>query len=129
MEIGALIAAELRPLIEGSVSVLLTHVEVAADDPAFENPTKPVGPFYDQHRAEALERERGWQLEEDAGRGWRRVVPSPRPLDGARVIQAVVLTARQSQALCVRTSIARSPPAASIGSGTVDTWNLHAPAS
>ena len=79
-EIGTLIAAELRPLTERSVVAVLTHVVVAADDPAFERPTKPVGPFYDEARARALEDERGWELEEDAGRGWRRVVPSPRPL-------------------------------------------------
>jgi carbamate kinase len=58
----------------------MTRVEVDAEDPAFENPTKPVGPFYDASQAEALEQERGWTVKEDAGRGWRRVVPSPKPL-------------------------------------------------
>ncbi|MBW3592668.1 MAG: carbamate kinase, partial [Actinobacteria bacterium] len=48
---------------------------------AFERPTKPVGPFYDEPRARALEDERGWALVEDSQRGWRRVVPSPRPLE------------------------------------------------
>ncbi|MDQ3994288.1 MAG: carbamate kinase [Actinomycetota bacterium] len=80
-EIGALIAAELRPLTVRPIVVLLTHVAVAADDPAFGRPTKPVGPFYDEARARALEDERGWELKEDAGRGWRRVVASPRPLE------------------------------------------------
>jgi carbamate kinase len=80
-EIGALIAAELRPLTARPIVVLLTHVVVAADDPAFGRPTKPVGPFYDEARARALEDERGWELKEDAGRGWRRVVASPRPLE------------------------------------------------
>jgi carbamate kinase len=80
-EIGALIAAELRPLTVGPIVVLLTHVAVAADDPAFGRPTKPVGPFYDEAQARALEDERGWELKEDAGRGWRRVVASPRPLE------------------------------------------------
>ena len=79
-EIGALIVAELPTAIERSAVVLLTRVEVDEADPAFRSPTKPVGPFYDEGRARALERERGWQLTEDAGRGWRRVVPSPRPL-------------------------------------------------
>ena len=54
---------------------------VDPDDPAFANPTKPVGPFYDESQARDLEQERGWALREDAGRGWRRVVPSPRPLE------------------------------------------------
>jgi carbamate kinase len=79
-EIGALVAAELEPVAGRPVAVVMTRVEVDADDPAFENPTKPVGPFYDGDRAHVLEDERGWVVKEDAGRGWRRVVPSPRPL-------------------------------------------------
>jgi carbamate kinase len=79
-EIGTLVAAELRPVAGRPVAVLATHVVVAEDDPAFENPTKPIGPFYDEERARGLEAERGWTVREDAGRGWRRVVPSPRPL-------------------------------------------------
>jgi carbamate kinase len=79
-EIGALIESELAPVAERPVACLLTHVLVAEDDPAFEEPTKPVGPFYDEARARELESDRGWQVVHDAGRGWRRVVPSPRPL-------------------------------------------------
>jgi carbamate kinase len=80
-EIGALIAAELEPVAKKRVTVVLTRVEVDQADPAFENPTKPVGPFYDADRARELERERGWAVQEDAGRGWRRVVPSPQPVE------------------------------------------------
>jgi carbamate kinase len=79
-EIGALVAAELEPVAGRPVTVVMTRVEVAEDDPAFQNPTKPVGPFYDAARARTLKEERGWAVKEDAGRGWRRVVPSPRPL-------------------------------------------------
>jgi carbamate kinase len=79
-EIGALIAAELEPAAARPVAVVLTRVLVDDADPAFQNPTKPVGPFYDAERAKTLEQERGWAVKEDAGRGWRRVVPSPRPL-------------------------------------------------
>ncbi len=79
-EIGALAVSELEPVTGGAAAVVLTRVAVAADDPAFDDPTKPIGPFYDEARARELERERGWRLKEDAGRGWRRVVPSPRPL-------------------------------------------------
>jgi carbamate kinase len=79
-EIGSLIAAELEPTAGRPVAVVMTRVEVDAYDPAFENPTKPVGPFYDATEAEALRQERGWAVKEDAGRGWRRVVPSPKPL-------------------------------------------------
>ena len=80
-EIGALLESELAPVAGRPVVCLLTHVLVAEDDPAFEEPTKPVGPFYDEARARDLEAERGWKVVHDAGRGWRRVVPSPAPLE------------------------------------------------
>jgi carbamate kinase len=80
-EIGSLAASELARATGRQVAVVVTHVVVDPDDPAFGEPTKPIGPYYDAGRAGALERERGWTLVEDAGRGWRRVVPSPRPLE------------------------------------------------
>jgi carbamate kinase len=80
-EIGALIETELAPVASRPVACLLTHVQVDADDPAFGEPTKPIGPFYSEEQAQALERERGWQLVQDSGRGFRRVVPSPMPLE------------------------------------------------
>jgi carbamate kinase len=80
-EIGTLVAAELGPVAGRPVTVVATHVVVDPDDPAFGTPTKPVGPYYDAARAQELERDRGWTVREDAGRGWRRVVPSPRPLE------------------------------------------------
>jgi carbamate kinase len=61
------------------VVTVVTQVIVDADDPAFENPTKPIGPFYDEAKARHYEREEGWAVTEDAGRGWRRVVASPIP--------------------------------------------------
>jgi carbamate kinase len=80
-EIGALIESEVAPVASRPVVCVLTHVLVAEDDPAFAEPTKPVGPFYDESQARELERDRGWQVVHDAGRGWRRVVPSPLPLE------------------------------------------------
>ena len=80
-EIGSLIESELAPVAGRPVACLLTHVVVDEDDPAFSEPTKPVGPFYDEARARELERDRGWRVVHDSGRGWRRVVPSPLPLD------------------------------------------------
>ena len=80
-EIGAIIETELGPVAQRPVACLLTHVVVAENDPAFGRPTKPVGPFYDSERAQALERERGWVLVEEELRGWRRAVPSPAPLE------------------------------------------------
>ena len=61
------------------VVTIVTTVEVDAADPAFGKPTKPIGPFFDRERAEALSKSRGWAIVEDAGRGWRKVVASPRP--------------------------------------------------
>ncbi len=66
--------------IPGEVTTVLTEVEVDPNDPAFKRPTKPIGPFFTRYRAEALERDLGWTMREDSGRGWRHVVPSPRPL-------------------------------------------------
>ncbi|HEY8133884.1 MAG TPA: carbamate kinase [Thermoanaerobaculia bacterium] len=62
------------------VATVLTEVEVDPNDPGFKRPTKPIGPFFTRYRAEALERDLGWTMREDSGRGWRHVVPSPRPL-------------------------------------------------
>lgn len=59
---------------------VVTQVEVAADDPAFANPTKPIGSFMDEETALRRREQDGWAVYEDAGRGWRRVVPSPTPL-------------------------------------------------
>jgi carbamate kinase len=80
-EIGALMETELRVVAGRPVACVLTHVRVDEADPAFAEPTKPVGPFYAQEQAERLERDRGWRLKPDAGRGFRRVVPSPAPLE------------------------------------------------
>lgn len=61
------------------VACLLTQVEVDPDDPAFTDPTKPVGPFFDAEEARRIGEELGWPMKEEAGRGWRHVVPSPEP--------------------------------------------------
>lgn len=61
------------------VVTVATQVIVEKDDPAFENPTKPIGPFYTEEEAKQLETEKGYTVKEDAGRGWRRVVASPLP--------------------------------------------------
>jgi carbamate kinase len=65
--------------INKQVATIVTQVEVSRDDPAFQNPTKPIGSFMDQTQAERR-RQEGWDVVEDAGRGWRRVVPSPLPM-------------------------------------------------
>src|SRR5438874_8927433 len=83
--IGFLLQQAVRNRLEsigsgGEVATILTEVEVDPNDPAFKRPTKPIGPFFTRYRAEALERDLGWTMREDSGRGWRHVVPSPRPL-------------------------------------------------
>ena len=83
--IGFMLQQAMRNRLEsiglsGEVATVLTEVEVDAGDPAFKRPTKPIGPFFTRYRAEALERDLGWTMKEDSGRGWRHVVPSPRPL-------------------------------------------------
>jgi len=62
------------------VVTVATQMIVDEKDPAFRNPTKPIGPFYTEEEAKALQEEKGWVMKEDAGRGWRRVVASPKPL-------------------------------------------------
>lgn len=63
------------------VAALITQIVVDKNDEAFKKPSKPVGPFYTEEEARKLMMEKGWIMKEDAGRGWRRVVPSPKPLD------------------------------------------------
>jgi carbamate kinase len=67
-----------RGINKGAATVL-TQVEVDPEDPAFQNPTKPIGPFMTESEARALEKDREYHVMEDAGRGWRRVVASPEP--------------------------------------------------
>lgn len=67
--------------LDKEVATIVTQVLVDREDPAFQNPTKPVGPFYSKYRAQMLAREKKWTVIEDAGRGYRKVVPSPRPID------------------------------------------------
>jgi len=61
------------------VACLLTQVEVDEDDPAFQDPSKPIGAFYEEAEAKRIGKELGWLMKEDSGRGWRHVVPSPKP--------------------------------------------------
>ncbi len=65
--------------IRKKVVTVITQTLVDRDDPAFQNPTKPIGSFMDEAEAKRRETEQGWSVVEDAGRGWRRVVPSPKP--------------------------------------------------
>jgi len=71
----------LRRGMKKQAVTVVTQVVVDKDDPAFQNPTKPIGPFMTKEEALRRKEEDGWDVMEDAGRGWRRVVPSPIPLE------------------------------------------------
>ena len=66
--------------LQQGVATVLTQVVVDGNDPAFQHPTKPIGAFMSQEEAENMAREKGWHVAEDAGRGWRQVVASPKPM-------------------------------------------------
>ncbi|MCG3087798.1 carbamate kinase [Sporosarcina cyprini] len=71
---------ELNKLkLDREVVSMLTQTEVDPEDPAFIDPSKPIGVFYSEEEAKQLAKEKGWVVKEDAGRGWRRVVASPEP--------------------------------------------------
>jgi carbamate kinase len=79
--LGATLQGELRAAgLAPQVVAMMTHTVVDAGDPAFGAPTKPIGSFYDEAVARRLADANGWTVAEDSGRGWRRLVPSPRPV-------------------------------------------------
>ncbi len=81
-----------RQSLDRTVVTVVTQIVVDERDPAFRRPTKPIGPFYTEERARLLAKEKGWTIVEDAGRGYRRVVPSPQPLEVVEIaaIRALV---------------------------------------
>lgn len=85
-QIGYMIEQRLRNLFtEKKMSkqtvAFVTQVVVSEEDPAFRNPTKFIGPFFTEEESRNLRKKEGWVMKEDSGRGYRRVVPSPRPVD------------------------------------------------
>ncbi len=78
--------------IRKEVATIITQVLVDPNDPSIHNPTKFVGPFYKKEQVQELVEKRGWVMKEDPGRGWRRVVPSPKPLEivEKRIIRMLV---------------------------------------
>lgn len=78
--IGYLLSKALRNRIpRREIAAILTQVRVDPEDPGFESPSKPVGPFYTDQAAAELQRQQGWRMARIPGKGWRRLVPSPRP--------------------------------------------------
>lgn len=90
----------LKRGIEKGVTTVVTQVEVDSKDPAFQNPTKPIGGFMEEAQALEKREKDGWSVVDDAGRGWRRVVPSPLPM---RVVEEPAVKALISAGLCVIT--------------------------
>ncbi|MCZ6638971.1 MAG: carbamate kinase [Candidatus Dadabacteria bacterium] len=85
-QIGYMIGHRLRNTftlnnIKKPIIVFITQVVVSKDDPAFNNPTKFIGPFFNKEQSDKLSREEGWLMREDSGRGFRRIVASPKPID------------------------------------------------
>jgi carbamate kinase len=86
--------------IEKKVCTIVTQVEVDRSDPAFQNPAKPIGSFMEKEQALEKKEKEGWSVVEDAGRGWRRVVPSPLP---KRVVEEPAIKALVEKGMCVVT--------------------------
>ena len=76
--------------MQKNAATVVTQTIVSKDDPAFQNPTKPIGSFMDEADAKSRAEKEGWTVVEDAGRGWRRVVPSPKPVE---IVEAPVIDA------------------------------------
>lgn len=90
----------LKRGIDKKVATVVTQVEVDSKDPAFQNPSKPIGGFMDEAQALEKREKDGWSVVDDAGRGWRRVVPSPLPM---RVVEEPAVKALIGAGLCVIT--------------------------
>lgn len=102
-EIGYLIAQSLRLELAAAniyvpVATIITQTIVSRDDPAMSHPTKPIGPFYSRADAEDKKRLFGWQIVEDAARGYRRVVPSPEPIE---IVEYPIIKALVDQGMLV----------------------------
>ena len=102
-EIGYLLQQSLRNALDAAgmatpVATILTQVVVCRNDPAMRHPTKPIGPFYSRAVAEERARVLGWQVVEDAARGYRRVVPSPEPME---LVEEGVIRALLAQGVLV----------------------------
>lgn len=102
--------------LEKQAVTLVTQVEVSADDPAFENPTKPIGSYMDEAQAAERRDKEGWNVVEDAGRGWRRVVPSPAPV---RIVEEEAVKALIGEGFVVVTVGGGGIPVVADGEGNL----------
>lgn len=96
------------------VAAIVTQVVVDPADGAFQNPEKPIGPFYTEEEARSLMKQRGWVMKEDSHRGFRRVVPSPRP---KKIIEAAVIARLASSGVIVIAAGGGGVPVVETGDG------------
>ena len=114
-QIGSLISLALRAeQTDLAVAALVTHVVVAPDDHAFARPSKPIGPFFTRTKADDLASERGWTVEADSGRGFRRMVASPRPIT---VVETPAIEALAASGSIVIAAGGGGVPVVSTGTG------------
>ena len=107
-----------RKAMAMSAVTVVTQVKVAGDDPALENPTKPIGSFYDKERAEQMQKDHpGWKLVPDAGRGYRRVVPSPEPME---IVEMDMIERLSDQGCCVVAAGGGGIPVKDTGGGILE---------
>jgi carbamate kinase len=117
--LGSLFCLALREIYGGDspeVVSVVTHMRVDSADPAFDRPTKPIGPFFSGEAAQQLAREKSWQIVEDAGRGYRRVVASPAPLE---IVEARAITRLLDEDFVVVAAGGGGIPVAPKGDGLV----------
>ncbi|MBI5034257.1 MAG: carbamate kinase [Chloroflexi bacterium] len=100
--------------IKKRCATIITQVLVDQEDPAFKNPTKPIGGFMDQAEALRRKNEMGWSIVEDAGRGWRRVVPSPQPKE---IVEQTTIEAVLKEGIVVITVGGGGIPVIDVGNG------------
>ncbi|NOY94376.1 MAG: carbamate kinase [Deltaproteobacteria bacterium] len=110
------LATEAGSTVEAEVATLVTEVRVDPNDPEMQNPRKPVGQFYTKDESEALTRERGWAMVEDSGRGYRRVVPSPFPLE---IVQLATIRRLADQGVTVIACGGGGIPVVRVEGGTI----------
>ncbi len=114
-QIGSLISLALRAeQIDLPVAAVVTHVVVSPDDPAFARPSKPIGPFFTKARAGELAAKRGWTVDDDSGRGFRRRVASPRPVT---IVETPAIEALVASGSIVIAAGGGGVPVVSTGSG------------
>jgi carbamate kinase len=100
--------------IKKRCATIITQVLVDQNDPAFKNPSKPIGSFMDQPEATRRKNEMGWSVVEDAGRGWRRVVPSPQPQE---IVEQTTIEAVLKEGIIVITVGGGGIPVIDVGNG------------